>query len=79
MVNFSGEEFQILLQVVSECCHQNMFVRLSHTSGINPFYVMVVDQRPKNRLYARTSALGKETGVIGIAPEFFVHRIVQGL
>jgi hypothetical protein len=29
-------------------------------------------------LYARTPPLGKETCVIGIAPQFFVHFIVQG-
>ncbi len=54
-----------------------MFVRLSHTSGINPFHIVMVDQRAQNRLYARTSALGKETSVIGIAPQLFVHFIVQ--
>jgi hypothetical protein len=41
------------------------------------FHVAVVDERSQNRLYSRTSPLGKETCVIGIATQFFVHLIVQ--
>ena len=56
---------------------QAMFVGLSHTSRVNSLHVVMVNQRAENRLYARTSAFGKETGVIWITAQFFVHFIVQ--
>ena len=77
-VNFAGNKLQVFFQVVGQRSHQDVFVGLTHAAGINPFHVVMVDEGSQHRLYARTPPLGKETCVIGIAPQFFVHFIVQG-
>ena len=54
-----------------------MLVCLSHTARIYSLHVVMVNQRAQNRLHSGTSAFGKHTRVVGVAVEFFVHRIIQ--
>lgn len=55
-VNFPADELQILLQVVGERRHQNVFVSIFNSPGVLSS-CCDVNQRAKHRLYARTSAL----------------------
>lgn len=76
-IDFFADELHIFLQIVRECRHQNMFVRVLYSSCIHPLHVVVIDKRAQNGFNTGTSAFGEETGVVRIALEFLVHFIVK--
>ena len=55
--NALADEFQILFQIITQRCHQNMFIGLCHTSTVDAFHIVVVNQCPQNWLYGTTPTL----------------------
>ena len=76
-VDFFGDKLQVLLQIVGQGSHQNMFIGIFYSSGIHPFHVVVINQRTQNWLYTGASAFSEKTSVIGIAFQFFVHFVIE--
>ena len=75
--DFFGDKLQVLLQIVGQGSHQNMFIGIFYSSGIHPFHVVVINQRTQNWLYTGASAFSEKTSVIGIAFQFFVHFVIE--
>ena len=55
-----------------------MLIGRFHPSCVQFFHVVEVDKRAQNRLYCRTSPFGKESRVVFVAVQLFVHLVIKG-
>src|SRR5690606_36476819 len=74
---FFAGELQVFFEVIGQGRHQYVLIGLCHSSGVDAFHVVVVDERSQDRFYGGASSFGEKSGVVLVPVQLFLHPVIQ--